>query len=112
MQRLRSRRWTRLCVLVLHLLVMGVASASPWLRADDGALGVLCSGRGAARPADAGDAPRGLDCPLCLPLQAPGFHVPRLIAMSPADVAPVSAAPHAGTSQRTALPPARGPPHD
>lgn len=111
MNTLRSHPLARLCVLVLHLLVMGVANATPWLQADDGMLGARCSSTRAPLAA-AGDLdePRTLDCPLCLPLQAPPAYAASLPATSPVDEAVSAARAVSGCPRPVALPPARAPP--
>lgn len=110
MNHLRSHRLTRLCVLVLHLLVMGVASASPWLRPDDGRLAVRCSASGLATAGADDDATPSLDCPLCLPLQAPPAHAALPVTPSTPDEALVAAHTDPGHAGPTVLPPARAPP--
>ena len=110
MNRIRSLRTARLAVLLLHLLVMGIASAAPWLRADDGALAVRCGALRSAGLAVDDDTARTLDCPLCLPLQAPPVHAVPQPATSPSDeVAPGTRA-IPGSARMAALPPARAPP--
>ena len=108
MNALRRRCWTRLAVLLLHVLVMGVASASPWLHGDDGARAVRC---GAPRGAPgAADAERGLDCPLCLPLQAPPTDAAPRPGPSQRDGLAADARAIPGDTRPVVLPPARAPP--
>ncbi len=115
LQALRQTKLIARCVLVWFALSMAVAVAAPIVSPQ--ATAMVCTGSGAVKLVNAGgDAPaptaqHGLDCVLCLTLNAPPaspvppqFNLPYLsVAMQPAPVAFVV--------WRTASPlSARGPP--
>lgn len=107
MARLRRLRHLYLLVLLCQLLVLGVATAAPWVNPQP--YGPLCSAGGAAGGPDIGSDT--LDCPACLPLLAPPpaqapvrapAHTPPLWWQLPAAAIP--------DLLPTPLPPVRGPP--
>lgn len=76
MQTLRRATWIPRFVLVWWALFIGIAVASPLVKADG--LQVVCSGAQGMKLVDldaldaAGHpAPQTMDCPLCLPMAAP-----------------------------------------
>jgi hypothetical protein len=76
MFRTRTTRIATRFLLVWFALFVGVASASPWVRADR--LEIICTGAGSGTQlVDTGDAAdarmggHGLECALCLPVGAP-----------------------------------------
>jgi hypothetical protein len=106
MNRLRRLSRLHLLVLLCQLLVLATATASPWV--DPRPLGPMCGALGAGTAGDSSDT---LDCPACLPLQAPppAAFTPFTAAAGPAGLG--AAAPSFLLDlQRLPIPPARGPP--
>lgn len=109
MARLRCLRHLHLLMLLCQLLVLGVATAAPWVNPQP--YGPLCSAGGGGSGSGTGAGAGTLDCPACLPLLAP-----------PPAQAPVQAPAHAQPLWwqlpaaavpdllPTPLPPVRGPP--
>lgn len=75
MDMLRQAPWITRLVLVWFVLFIGVAVASPLVKPASGQM--VCSAMGGMKMVqDADDgapsSPQGLDCPLCMPVAAPG----------------------------------------
>jgi hypothetical protein len=103
MNRLRTLQRAKVFMLACYLCVLGVAVFTPWLAGR--AYASVCSSAGT------GSGTPSLDCPACLPLQAP----PQAACGDPALPSPAGAAIAAPTpcfpaTRPAGLPPARGPP--
>jgi hypothetical protein len=115
MQRLRRAHFITRLVLVWLALTIGVAVAAPLVQPE--AMQLVCSGSGAMKLLPQGDdtagalAGHGLDCPLCISLDAPppvALGAVLRLTTPAALVPPARAAPLASSS--AAPPSARGPP--
>ena len=114
MQALRRARFLARLVLAWFALSLGIAVASPLVKASD--IEVICSG-GSMKVMVKGDPQQGqpaghtLDCPLCASMAAPPPVVRSDLAFVPALGHAVQPIPAARIAALTAAPlPARGPP--
>jgi hypothetical protein len=115
LQALRQSKWIARCVLVWFALSMAVAVAAPVVNPQ--ATVLVCSAAGAVKLVNAGDdvpqpmAQHGLDCVLCLALNAPPA-TPAVAQVHQSGLSfALKAAPVAFAGWHTASPPpARGPP--
>lgn len=113
---LRFTRRLQASVLLLWVCCMGVAAASPWL-GSQAVLDWVCSGNGGVRlvaleslPHDPAQ-PRGMDCPMCLPMGTPPPVPVALAAREAFSDAPGVDAPELQREHDSALrPPVRAPP--